>query len=86
MGHLIFDIWPLTSAILSLYICINYVIKNEDQYGKIKNDGKMSDYVYVNGILWRQPSVTLKDVDILGNATSLELKFYPQGLRKYCRA
>ena len=23
-----------------------YVIKNEDQYGKLKNDGRMIDYAY----------------------------------------
>ena len=33
-----------------------YVIKNEDAYGKLKNDGRMIDYVYgpeTSKIWWR---------------------------------
>ena len=46
-----------------------YVIKNEDAYGKLKNDGRMIDYVYgpdTSKIWWRNlwtaPYCTLEDL------------------------
>ena len=39
-------ILPLQSCKFKNRILTYHVIKNEDVYGKLKNDGRMIDYVY----------------------------------------